>query len=113
MEKKLYPVLTVRLFSDGKCFGPGIAELLERVEEHRSLRAAAQSMDMAYSKAWSIVRRCEEQLGQKLLASTTGGRHGGGAAVTEEGKALLQSYRRYCARLQEEAARLFEEEFFQ
>ncbi len=107
----MYPVLTVRLFTKEKCFGPGIAELLERVEEHRSLRAAAQSMDMAYSKAWSIVRRCEEQLGQKLLESTTGGKHGGGASVTEEGLALLAAYRRYCTRLRQEADRLFAEEF--
>lgn len=111
MEKKLHPVLTVRLFSDEKCFGPGIAELLERVEEYRSLRAAAASMDMAYSKAWTIVRRCEENLGEKLLDYTTGGKHGGGAALTEQGKELLTAYRRYCARLQAEANRLFAEEF--
>lgn len=111
MEKKLRPVLTVRLFSDEKCFGPGIAELLERVEEHRSLRAAAASMDMAYSKAWTVVRRCEENLGCKLLDYTTGGKHGGGAVVTEDGKDLLIRYRRYCARLRQEAERLFCEEF--
>lgn len=111
MEKKLHPVLTIRLFSEEKCFGPGIAELLERVEEHRSLRAAAASMDMAYSKAWTIVRRCEENLGQKLLDYTTGGKHGGGAALTAEGKDLLTRYRQYCARLRQEADRLFAEEF--
>ena len=111
MEKKLHPILTVRLFSSEKCFGPGIAELLERVEEHRSLRAAAVSMDMAYSKAWTIVRRCEENLGMKLLEYTTGGKNGGGAALTEQGRSLLTSYRRYCARLELEAARLFQEEF--
>ena len=111
MKKKLHPVLTIRLFRDEKCFGPGIAQLLECVEEHHSLRAAAQSMNMAYSKAWTMVRHCEEVLELKLLVSTTGGRHGGGAAVTEEGRALLQNYRRYCARLQEAAAEIFMEEF--
>ena len=111
MNTNLHPVLTIRLFKDEKCFGPGIAQLRERVEEHRSLRAAAQSMDMAYSKAWTTVRHCEEVLGMKLLVSTTGGRHGGGAAVTEEGLALLEAYRRYCARVQEAAAAAFEEEF--
>lgn len=111
MEKNLHPVLTIRLFSEEKCFGPGIAELLERVEEHRSLRAAAASMDMAYSKAWTIVRRCEENLGVKLLDYTTGGKHGGGASVTSEGRELLTHYRRYCARLRKEADRLFAEEF--
>lgn len=113
MEKKLHPVLTIRLFSEEKCFGPGIAELLERVKECRSLRAAAASMDMAYSKAWTIVRRCEENLGMKLLDYTTGGRHGGGAALTDQGDALLAAYRRYCTRLREEADRLFLEEFGQ
>lgn len=111
MKTNIHPVLTIRLFSDDKCFGPGIAELLERVEERRSLRAAAASMDMAYSKAWTIVRRCEENLDMKLLDYTTGGKHGGGAAVTAEGKAFLAAYRRYCARLQEEAQHLYEEEF--
>ena len=28
MEQKLHPVLAVRVFNSGKCFGPGIAELL-------------------------------------------------------------------------------------
>lgn len=111
MKTNIHPVLTIRLFSDEKCFGPGIAELLERVEERRSLRAAAASMDMAYSKAWTIVRRCEENLGIKLLDYTTGGKNGGGASMTQEAKDLLASYRRYCARLQEEAQRLYEEEF--
>lgn len=113
MEKILRPVLTIRLFSEEKCFGPGIAELLERVEEHRSLRAAAASMDMAYSKAWTIVRRCEENLGMKLLDYTTGGKNGGGACVTADGKILLSRYRNYCARLRQEADRLFREEFSQ
>ena len=59
MNKELHLKLTVRLYSDDdrRCFGPGIATLLERVREHRSLRAAAASMEMAYSKAWRIIRR--------------------------------------------------------
>ena len=61
-----------------RIFGPGVAELLERVREHHSLRSAAASMEMAYSKAWRIVRAAEEGMGCKLLSSSTGGRHGGG-----------------------------------
>lgn len=111
MNTNLHPVLTIRLFTDDKCFGPGIAQLLERVKEHHSLRAAAQSMDMAYSKAWTIVRRCEAALGFKLLVSTTGGRHGGGAVLTQEAADLLEAYHRYCQRLRDSAAALFQEEF--
>lgn len=60
--------LTLRLLTNGeRIFGPGVAELLERVREHHSLRSAAASMEMAYSKAWRIVRAAEEGMGCKLL----------------------------------------------
>lgn len=85
--------------------------MLERVEEHHSLRAAAQSMDMAYSKAWTMVRRCENALGFKLLDYTTGGKHGGGAALTQASRELLAAYGRYCRRLREAAGTMFQEEF--
>ena len=86
--------VTLRLLDDGgqRRFGPGVAVLLEEVREKRSLRAAAGSMGMAYSKAWRIVRDAEEALNCKLLRSTIGGRHGGGAALTEEAEALLTAY---------------------
>lgn len=83
MEQKLHPVLSVRLFTDEKCFGPGVAALLTLVKTCHSLRAAAMEMGMAYSKAWTILKNAEEQLGFKLLLSTTGGKHGGGAQLTE------------------------------
>ncbi len=111
METKLHPVLSVRLFKEEKCFGPGIAQLLERVEEHRSLRAAAASMDMAYSKAWTMVRRCETVLGFQLLHYSTGGRGGGGAALTDEARDLLCRYRTFRSRLEEAAQALFAETF--
>ena len=44
MEGKITYKLSVRLFRGNKCFGPGIAELLRRVDETHSLRAAAMSM---------------------------------------------------------------------
>ena len=42
----LRPVITARLYREGKCFGPGVAMLLRRVRTLRSLRAAAMDMDM-------------------------------------------------------------------
>ena len=86
--------LTLRLLTNGeRIFGPGVAELLERVREHHSLRSAAASMEMAYSKAWRIVRTAEESMGCKLLSSSIGGRHGGGASLTPEAEQLLAAYR--------------------
>ena len=107
METTLHPVISIRLFTDRKCFGPGVAALLHRVEEHHSLRAAAASMEMAYSKAWTIVRNAEDCLGFKLLHSATGGRNGGGATLTPEAIRLLAAYDAYCAALRTEAEALY------
>lgn len=111
MATNLHPVLTPRIFREEKCYGRGIHELLQRVDEHHSLRAAAQSMGMAYSKAWTIVRHCEQELGFPLLHSVTGGKHGGGATVTSEARRIMETYERFNQRLQEAAQSIFLEEF--
>jgi molybdate transport repressor ModE-like protein len=94
MKQNLYLKLTVRLCADDgtRVFGPGVAALLRRVEAHHSLRSAAASMDMAYSKAWRIIRNAEAGLGCSLLTSTTGGKNGGGATLTPEAVRLLDAY---------------------
>ena len=111
MAQELHPVISIRLFTDQKCFGPGVAELLRRVEEHHSLRAAAQSMKMAYSKAWTVLHTAEDGLGFKLLELKAGGQHGGGASLTDEGRDMLAAYERYCARVRAYGERVFGEEF--
>ena len=109
--EQLHPVLSIRIHRSEKCFGPGVAQLLRLVEEHHSLRGAALSMNMAYSKAWTMMRRCEEELGFPLLVYATGGRHGGGAALTAEARSLLAAYDRYCEKIEAFSRDLFREEF--
>ena len=111
MREELHAVLSVRLFTDQKCFGPGIAELLRRVDTHHSLRSAAQFMEMAYSKAWKITKNAETGLGVKLLRSSTGGKNGGGAELTEEARRILEAYESYCTKLREYGEQLLSEEF--
>ena len=111
MEEKLSYRNTVRLFAGEKCFGPGVAQLLRHVQEFHSLRSAAKAMNMAYSKAWTIIKNSEKALGFSLLDSTTGGKGGGGAALTPEGARLLRAYDTFCSRLHDAADELFQEEF--
>ena len=113
MDQELHLKLTVRLYTgdDQRCFGPGIATLLERVGEHRSLRAAAASMGMAYSKAWRIIRTAEGVFGCKLLDSTIGGEHGGGARLRPQAERLLAAYNAYVADLKAYADGKFREAF--
>jgi molybdate transport repressor ModE-like protein len=102
--------LGVRLFTpEGeKCFGPGIAELLERILREGSIRKAAGEMGMAYSRAWHVVNECEKALGFELIVRSVGGREGGGSRLTEKGAALLQDYRRLDADIKDHARKAAE-----
>ena len=110
-ETKLHPVITVRLYTDEKCFGPGVAMLLSLGDRRHSLRSAAMDMDMAYSKAWTILRNAEKCLGFKLISSTTGGRHGGGAVLTPEGERMLSAYQAFAREIRMEGEALFQKYF--
>ena len=88
MKTKLTYKISPRLFTEDKAFGPGVAALLHRVDDLHSLRAAAMSMGMAYSKAWTIVKNSENAFGFKFLTSTAGGKGGGGAVLTAECNAI-------------------------
>lgn len=112
-QKELHLKVTLRLYSDDdqRCFGPGIATLLQRVREHHSLRAGAASMEMAYSKAWRIIRTAEEVFGCKLLVSSTGGVHGGGAVLTPEAVRLVDAYEAYTADVTAYAQARFDKAF--
>ena len=103
--------ISVRFFTDGKAFGPGIAQLLHLVEELHSLRSAAASMEMAYSKAWTIIKNSEKALGYPLLTSATGGKNGGGAVLTTQGAQLLQKYDEFCKEMRQYGDKLFAEKF--
>ena len=100
MKDSMIFKMSVRIYQDeNKVFGPGIAQLLHRVRELRSLRAAASSMNMAYSKAWTVLRTAENALGYKLLYSSAGGKNGGGAVLTPQGEKLLEQYDEFCRRM--------------
>ncbi len=76
-----------------KFFGPGIAELLERVEDEGSVKEACRAMGLSYSKGRAILRRAEEKFGFALISVRHGGAGGGAAALTEEGRRAVDMYR--------------------
>lgn len=107
----LYYKFRLRIYKKDLVFGPGVAELMEHVEELESLSAACRRMGMAYSKGWKIVKRAEEDFGFLLMEGTRGGSHGGKMVLTEEGKEILHRYRKFEADLQQEAKKLFDQYF--
>ena len=84
------------LGDDGRrVFGPGPVDLLERVGELGSLRAAAIDMGMAYTKATRLVRDAELAFGFPLTERTVGGSGGGGSRLTAQALDLIERYRAF------------------
>ena len=91
------PVTKIQIIDDNgeKFFGEGPCRLLRLVEETGSLRCAAASMEMAYSKALKLIKQAEGALGFPLTQRTAGGKDGGGSTLTPEGRAFLRKYEAY------------------
>lgn len=82
-----------------KFFGPGPAELLELIGTEGSIAKAAKKMGMSYKKAWDIVETLNTQGKKPYVVSHKGGENGGGATLTETGKAVIARYRKLTAKL--------------
>ncbi|MGJ4882423.1 MULTISPECIES: winged helix-turn-helix domain-containing protein [unclassified Bradyrhizobium] len=89
------PSLSLRIdLDDGGRIGPGKIALLENIARHGSISAAGRAMDMSYKRAWDLVDEINRVCRQPAVARQTGGRNGGGAALTAFGTQLVERYRR-------------------
>lgn len=66
--------------------------LLEAVGTHGSITKAAQAVGLSYKAAWDAINAVNNLLPRPAVTAQTGGKHGGGAIVTEDGKALIASF---------------------
>ncbi len=73
--------------------GPGKADLLEAIAQTGSISGAARRMRMSYRRAWSLVAGMNQVFRERLVETTTGGSHGGGAVLTPFGREVLARYR--------------------
>ena len=71
--------LNLKLKTDRNFFGPGVVEVLQKIQQTGSLNLAAKEMKMSYNKAWRIVRVAEEELSFPLIIKSVGGCNGGGS----------------------------------
>src|ERR1700726_628114 len=80
------PALSVRidLDSEGRT-GPGKIQLLENIRELVWISAAGRAMDMSYKWGWDLVDEINRICRQAAVERRTGGKNGGGAALTPVG----------------------------
>ncbi len=91
-ESRLHYGMSLRLYFEEKAFGPGMVTLLQEVERTGSLQKAAKSMNMAYSKAWKMLKGAEKEWGFALTDRETGGKDGGGSTLTPQAVRLIEAY---------------------
>ncbi len=92
---------------EGHGFGRGIAQLLDGIDRFGSLNMAAKEMEMAYSKAWRIIRQAEEEFGLQLI--TRDGAHG--SSLTEKGREFYNHYQEM-VQAAENAAKAVYDQYF-
>jgi molybdate transport system regulatory protein len=85
-------IVRVDLGAHGR-LGPGKMLLLERIATSGSISAAARTMNMSYRQAWDLVDQLNRAFAEPVVSSQTGGRSGGGAALTPFGRALVERFR--------------------
>lgn len=74
---------------DRVVFGQGRRELLEAIDECKSLNAAAKKMKMSYRASWGRLRASEERLGIKLVDRQAGE----ALQLTDDARILLSEFR--------------------
>jgi molybdate transport system regulatory protein len=78
---------------DRIAIGPGKVALLEAIQLHGSISAAARSLGMSYRRAWVLIDELNQALGSPATASEQGGQRGGGSALTPVGDEIIRLYR--------------------
>ena len=95
---------------NGRYFGPGPLELLQRIDKTGSINQASKDMHMSYKKAWEIITTLNSKSLTPLVITHTGGSKGGGSYISDDAKELILRYdllrERFKMFLEKETARL-------
>lgn len=83
----LEPLIDLR--GAGTSLTPQRARLLQALEAHGSISAAARAVGMSYKGAWDAIAALNRFTSQPLVAAETGGSGGGGAQLTDMGRRVL------------------------
>lgn len=71
-----------------------LAELLELIDDHGSLAAAAEALELPNRTAWKKLREMEAAAGVPLVTSKSGGVVGGRTQLTPEAESMLAAFHR-------------------
>ncbi len=86
--------LSIRVdLASGAKIGPGKVAVLENIAKLGSISAAGRELRMSYRRTWELVDDLNRSLGTPVVETAAGGSKGGGAVLTQAGKAVIDLYR--------------------
>jgi molybdate transport system regulatory protein len=86
--------LSIRIdLADGGRVGPGKIAVLEEIARTGSISAAGRALGISYRRTWTLVEELNRNLGTPVVETSAGGPGGGGASLTEAGRAVVACYR--------------------
>ncbi|MGE3830838.1 MAG: winged helix-turn-helix domain-containing protein [Parvibaculaceae bacterium] len=86
--------LSIRIdFAPDLRIGPGKVLLLEQIAALGSIAASCRALNMSYRRAWELIDELNGIFGQPVVVSKSGGKKGGGAALTPLGLTIISRYR--------------------
>ncbi|RTL54347.1 MAG: LysR family transcriptional regulator [Rhodocyclaceae bacterium] len=77
----------------GSFLGDTRIRLLEAIETHGSISQAAKAVPLSYKAAWDAVDAINNIAPRAVVERSTGGKNGGGTALTDYGRRLIAFYR--------------------
>lgn len=91
-DQRTHVETRVMIASARPFFGAGTVTLLKQIDCLHSVREACNTTGISYSKAWKILRAAEDGFGCSLVERRAGGRKGGNAHLTKDGRNLIVLY---------------------
>jgi molybdenum ABC transporter molybdate-binding protein len=81
------------------------ADVLMALERTKSISAAARSLGISYRHAWVLVEEASKRAGKPLVETAIGGKRGGGAELTEYGRAAVAAFQQIRDQVRSAAAK--------
>ena len=80
------------LLGNTAALGPGKIKLINAIGRAGSISGAAKIVGMSYRRAWNLVDSINQDFSTQIIITSSGGKGGGGAIVSDVGLEIIKRY---------------------
>lgn len=82
-----------------------VADVLLALDRAKSISGAARSLGISYRHAWLLIQAANENSAQQMTTTAVGGQRGGGAQLTDYGRAAVAVFQKIQQQIRDAAAK--------